>query len=135
MVPLVHIRDQKKWTSSDIPTLKKAKTVLSAGKIFRDSQILNYIEYLENKPVAGLFIGPIRHRIAEKAITFAKGKIVKALPSSITIHRHKSNLNLVQLLRIFIEEILFRRRNFVLFLNQLFENVYKSLLLCSVVRF
>ena len=44
----------KQWTSSGEHAPKKAKTVLSAGKvmatIFWDSQGLNYIDYLEKAP-------------------------------------------------------------------------------------
>jgi len=63
---------------------KKAKTVLSAGKVvatvFWDSQSVIHIDYTEKgKTITELelcpIIGPIRHRIAEKTAPFGKKKV------------------------------------------------------------
>ena len=75
----------KKWTPSGKRALKKAKTVLSAGKVmatvFWDSQGLIYIHYLEKgKMVKGLYyaelLGRFDAKLQKKLPHLAKKKSV-----------------------------------------------------------
>ena len=73
----------KQWTSPGERAPKKAKTVLSAGKVmttvFWDSQGVIYIDYLEKgKTITGLNYTKLLGRIAEKTAPFGEEK--SALP-------------------------------------------------------